>query len=83
MIHTTLGDMHLCLFPQQAPKAGENFLGHTCSRYYDGTLFHWVIPKFMIQTGDLLGDGMGRMSIWDHKFSDEFSDKLMHDLFWL
>jgi peptidylprolyl isomerase domain and WD repeat-containing protein 1 len=35
----------------------------------------------MIQTGDPLGDGTGGMSIWDHKFSGEFSDELKRDLF--
>jgi peptidylprolyl isomerase domain and WD repeat-containing protein 1 len=78
-IHTTLGDMHLRLFPQQAPKAVENFMGHARSGYYDGVLFHRVIPKFMIQTGDPLGDGTGGTSIWDRDFEDEFSDELKHD----
>jgi peptidylprolyl isomerase domain and WD repeat-containing protein 1 len=78
-IHTTLGDMHLRLFPQQAPKAVENFIGHARSGYYDGVLFHRVIPKFMIQTGDPLGDGTGGTSIWDREFEDEFSDDLKHD----
>jgi peptidylprolyl isomerase domain and WD repeat-containing protein 1 len=83
-IHTTLGDMHLRLFPQQAPKAVENFIGHARSGYYDGVLFHRVIPKFMIQTGDPLGDGTGGTSIWDREFEDEFSDELKHDRYvWL
>ena len=78
-IHTTLGDMHLRLFPQQAPKAVENFIGHARSGYYDGVIFHRVIPKFMVQTGDPLGDGTGGTSIWDREFEDEFSDDLRHD----
>ena len=78
-IHTTLGDMHMRLFPQQAPKAVENFIGHARSGYYDGVIFHRVIPKFMIQTGDPLGDGTGGTSIWDGEFEDEFSDDLRHD----
>jgi len=78
-IHTTLGDMHLRLFPQQAPKAVENFIGHARSGYYDGVIFHRVIPKFMVQTGDPLGDGTGGTSIWDHEFEDEFDDDLRHD----
>jgi peptidylprolyl isomerase domain and WD repeat-containing protein 1 len=71
--------MHLRLFPQQAPKAVENFIGHARSGYYDGVLFHRVIVKFMIQTGDPLGDGTGGTSIWDREFEDEFSDELKHD----
>ncbi|KAI8994143.1 hypothetical protein BD414DRAFT_274653 [Trametes punicea] len=78
-IHTTLGDIHMRLFPQQAPKAVENFVGHARSGYYEGVIFHRVIPKFMIQTGDPLGDGTGGESIWGHEFEDEFSDDLKHD----
>ncbi|EIN12739.1 peptidyl-prolyl cis-trans isomerase [Punctularia strigosozonata HHB-11173 SS5] len=78
-IHTTLGDIHIRLFPQQAPKAVENFVGHSRSGYFEGVIFHRVIPKFMIQTGDPLGDGTGGTSIWGHEFEDEFSDDLKHD----
>ncbi|KAH8995650.1 hypothetical protein EDB92DRAFT_1943140 [Lactarius akahatsu] len=63
----------------QAPKAIENFIGHARSGYYDNMIFHRVIPKFMIQTGDHLGDGPGGTSIWDRDFEDEFSDDLKHD----
>ncbi|KZT25403.1 hypothetical protein NEOLEDRAFT_1065477 [Neolentinus lepideus HHB14362 ss-1] len=78
-IHTTLGDIHMRLFPQYAPKAVENFVGHSRSGYYEGVVFHRVIPKFMIQTGDPLGDGTGGTSIWDREFEDEFHDELKHD----
>ncbi|KAF7314316.1 Peptidyl-prolyl cis-trans isomerase [Mycena kentingensis (nom. inval.)] len=78
-IHTTMGDIHLRLFPQQAPKAVENFVGHARSSFFDGIIFHRVIPKFMIQTGDPLGDGTGGTSIWGKEFEDEFSPDLRHD----
>ncbi|KAL0961213.1 hypothetical protein HGRIS_006180 [Hohenbuehelia grisea] len=78
-IHTTVGDIHIRLFPAQAPKAVENFVGHARSSYFEGVLFHRVIPKFMIQTGDPLGDGTGGTSIWGNEFEDEFSDDLKHD----
>ncbi|KAF8903137.1 hypothetical protein CPB84DRAFT_1774958 [Gymnopilus junonius] len=78
-IHTTVGDIHMRLFPQQAPKAVENFVGHARSGYFEGVIFHRVIPKFMIQTGDPLGDGTGGMSVWGREFEDEFSDDLKHD----
>ncbi|KAI0050418.1 peptidyl-prolyl cis-trans isomerase [Auriscalpium vulgare] len=78
-IHTTEGDIHMRLFPAHAPKAVENFIGHARSGYFDGVLFHRVIPKFMIQTGDPLGDGTGGTSIWGGEFEDEFSDDLRHD----
>ena len=73
-IHMTLGDMHLQLFSQKAPKAGEPPQPHTRSGYYDGVIFHRVVPKFMVRTGDPFSDGTGGTSIWDGDFEDEFSD---------
>lgn len=78
-LHTTMGDIHIRLFPQQAPKAVENFVSHARSGYFENVVFHRVIPKFMIQTGDPLGDGTGGTSIWGREFEDEFSDDLKHD----
>lgn len=78
-IHTTVGDIHMRLFPQQAPKTVENFVGHARSSYFEGVIFHRVIPKFMIQTGDPLGDGTGGTSIWGREFEDEFHNDLRHD----
>ncbi|PKS06650.1 hypothetical protein jhhlp_007400 [Lomentospora prolificans] len=78
IIHTTYGDIHIRLFPKEAPKAVENFIGHSKSGYYNNTIFHRVIRKFMIQCGDPLGDGTGGDSIWGHPFEDEFS-ALKHD----
>lgn len=46
-VHTTFGDIHLTLFPDQAPKAVENFVGHARSGYFEGVLFHRVIAKFV------------------------------------
>ena len=67
------------LFPEHAPKAVENFVGNARSGYYEGIIFHRVIPKFMIQTGDPLGDGTGGDSIWGKEFEDEFTTALRHD----
>ena len=78
-IHTSEGDIHMRLFPEHAPKAVENFVGHARSGYYEGIIFHRVIPKFMIQTGDPLGDGTGGDSIWGKEFEDEFTTALRHD----
>jgi len=78
-IHTTMGDIHIRLFPQYAPKAVENFAGHARADYYNNIIFHRVIRKFMIQTGDPLGDGTGGESIWGHEFADEFAPQLRHD----
>lgn len=48
-VHTTCGDIHLRLFPEAAPKAVENFVTHAKNGYYNNTIFHRVIRKFMIQ----------------------------------
>lgn len=78
VIHTTYGDIHIRLFPDAAPKAVENFVTHSKRGYYNNTIFHRVIRKFMIQCGDPLGDGTGGESIWGKEFEDEFSS-LKHD----
>ncbi|AOA01433.1 MULTISPECIES: peptidylprolyl isomerase [Carnobacterium] len=70
---TTMGDIKLKLFPDLAPKTVENFLGLAAKGYYDGIIFHRVIPDFMIQGGDPTGTGMGGESLWGEEFNDEFS----------
>lgn len=49
VLHTTYGDIHLRLFPEAAPKAVENFVTHSKNGYYNNTIFHRVVRKFMIQ----------------------------------
>ncbi|KAM0244639.1 hypothetical protein ACHAP5_006103 [Fusarium lateritium] len=78
ILHTTYGDIHIRLFPDAAPKTVENFVTHSKNGYYNNTIFHRVIRKFMIQGGDPLGDGTGGESIWGREFEDEFSS-LKHD----
>ena len=78
VLHTSLGDIVLRLFADAAPKAVENFATHARNGYYNNVIFHRVIRKFMIQTGDPLGDGTGGESIWGREFADEFSE-LRHD----
>ncbi len=74
-IKTTMGDLKIKLFPEVAPKTVENFVKLAESGYYNGIIFHRVIPDFMIQGGDPTGTGMGGESIWGSSFEDEFSDK--------
>lgn len=78
ILHTTMGDIHLRLFPSAAPRTVENFVTHARQGYYNNTIFHRVIRKFMIQGGDPQGDGTGGESIWGGEFADEFSS-LRHD----
>ena len=56
IIHTTRGDIHCKLFPDECPKTVENFTTHARNAYYEGIIFHRVIKGFMVQTGDPLGD---------------------------
>ena len=49
ILHTTYGDIHIRLFPEAAPKTVENFVTHAKNGYYNNTIFHRVIRKFMIQ----------------------------------
>ena len=52
IIKTKFGDMHIKLYPDVAPNHVENFIKLAKSGFYDGTIFHRVIPGFMIQGGD-------------------------------
>uniref|UniRef100_A0A1J3HHU1 peptidylprolyl isomerase n=1 Tax=Noccaea caerulescens TaxID=107243 RepID=A0A1J3HHU1_NOCCA len=79
IMHTTMGDMHIKLYPEECPKTVENFTTHCRNGYYDNHLFHRVIRGFMVQTGDPLGDGTGGQSIWGREFEDEFHKSLRHD----
>lgn len=73
IIKTNRGDIKLQLFPEQAPKTVANFIQLAKKGYYNGVIFHRVIPNFMIQGGDPTGTGMGGESIYGDKFEDEFS----------
>lgn len=61
ILHTTFGDIHIRLFPEAAPKAVENFVTHSKNGYYNNTIFHRVLRKFMIQVKPI--------SCLDHFFS--------------
>jgi cyclophilin family peptidyl-prolyl cis-trans isomerase len=56
VIKTSMGDIHLELYPDQAPATVENFLEYAQSGFYDGTIFHRVISHFMIQGGGFTPD---------------------------
>ena len=76
VMHTTMGDITIKLFPEETKKTVENFTTHAKNGYYDGIIFHRVIKDFMIQGGDPTGTGMGGESIWGHSFEDEFTPEL-------
>jgi peptidyl-prolyl cis-trans isomerase B (cyclophilin B) len=58
-IETTKGDIYADLYADEVPKTVANFVKLARSGYYDGIIFHRVIPNFMIQTGDPTGTGRG------------------------
>lgn len=77
-IQTNLGDIKIQLFPAQAPKAVKNFVALANQGYYDGIIFHRVIPDFMIQGGDPTGTGAGGQSSFGKEFEDEFSNEVFN-----
>jgi peptidyl-prolyl cis-trans isomerase A (cyclophilin A) len=90
-LQTSQGRIVVRLFPDHAPKTVRNFVElaeggrqwtdprtgrHTTARLYDGTVFHRVIPDFMVQGGDPLGTGRGGPG---YKFADEIHPDLVFD----
>ncbi|KRE39023.1 peptidylprolyl isomerase [Janibacter sp. Soil728] len=87
ILHTTHGDITIELFPNQAPKTVDNFVGLATgekefkddagrtnpTKYYDGLDFHRIIPGFMIQGGCPMGQGIGGPGY-------EFDDEIHPDL---
>ncbi len=71
VLDTTQGAIELTLMPDVAPKACENFVKLVDKGYYNGIIFHRVIPEFMIQGGDPTGTGRGGSSVWGKPFVDE------------
>lgn len=78
-LETTQGTITLQLLPYAAPKACENFLGLVEKGYYDNTVWHRMIPGFMIQGGDPTASGRGGQSIWGKPFADEIFKGLVFD----
>jgi len=70
-LHTNHGPIELELFEGEAPKTVENFRKLAGDGFYDGVVFHRVIPDFMIQGGDPTGTGTGGPG---YTFEDEFND---------
>jgi peptidyl-prolyl cis-trans isomerase B (cyclophilin B) len=70
-LHTNQGVVEVELFDDDAPKTVENFRKLAGDGFYDGVIFHRVIPDFMIQGGDPTGTGSGGPG---YTFEDEFND---------
>ncbi|XP_060765053.1 spliceosome-associated protein CWC27 homolog isoform X2 [Neoarius graeffei] len=76
LIKTTAGDIDVELWSKEAPKACRNFIQLCMEGYYNGTIFHRVVPDFIIQGGDPTGTGTGGESIYGRPFKDEFHSRL-------
>jgi peptidyl-prolyl cis-trans isomerase B (cyclophilin B) len=70
-MHTTQGTIAIELFDDDAPKTVDNFRKLAGEQFYDGIIFHRVIPDFMIQSGCPNGTGTGGPG---YTFEDEFND---------
>ncbi len=70
-MQTNKGTIELELFDEVAPKTVENFTKLARDGFYDGVIFHRVIPDFMIQGGDPTGTGSGGPG---YQFEDEFNN---------
>jgi peptidyl-prolyl cis-trans isomerase B (cyclophilin B) len=70
IMHTSEGDVELELYPADAPKTVDNFTKLAGEGFYDGLIFHRVIPDFMIQGGCPEGTGRGGPG---YSFEDEFN----------
>ena len=70
-MHTSAGDVEIEFFDDAAPKTVTNFRKLAREGFYDGLIFHRVIPDFMIQGGCPQGTGTGGPG---YKFDDEFSE---------
>jgi cyclophilin family peptidyl-prolyl cis-trans isomerase len=70
-LHTSEGAIEVELYPDTAPKTVENFETLARDGFYEGVIFHRVIPDFMIQGGDPTGTGTGGPG---YEFEDEFNE---------
>ena len=73
---TSHGEIEIELWTKEVPKACKNFIQLSLEGYYDNTIFHRLIPGFMIQGGDPTGLGTGGESIYGKPFIDEYHQRL-------
>merc|ERR1711977_164025 len=76
VFETGMGQIMVELYWDHAPKTCRNFYELAKRGYYTGTVFHRIIPDFMIQGGDPTGTGRGGTSIYGGKFEDELNKEL-------
>ena len=80
LLETTSGDILLELFAKQTPRTSRNFLQLCLDGYYNGTIFHRLVPGFVIQGGDPTGTGDGGDASYNGGvFEDEFHSRLKYN----
>ncbi|WP_313153849.1 peptidylprolyl isomerase [Lacrimispora sp.] len=78
ILHTTAGDVTILLYPEQAPKAVENFIGLAKEGYYDGSLFYYAKREELTQGGKPGDPEAEERSLWGDPFEDEVDNGLYH-----
>ncbi|TKA44844.1 Peptidyl-prolyl cis-trans isomerase-like 1 [Friedmanniomyces endolithicus] len=78
VLETSMGNIVCELYTTHAPKTCQNFSTLASRNYYNRTVFHRIIPDFMVQGGDPTGTGRGGASIYGEKFEDEIRPDLKH-----
>ncbi|KAI0761824.1 cyclophilin-like domain-containing protein [Trametes elegans] len=76
ILETTAGEVDIELWSKETPKACRNFLALAMEGYYDGVIFHRIVPNFLVQTGDRTGTGAGGESFYGEPFEDEIHPRL-------
>ncbi|KAJ2786812.1 Peptidyl-prolyl isomerase cwc27 [Coemansia interrupta] len=76
ILETTAGDIEIELWSKEAPKACRNFIQLCLEGYYNATIFHRVVPGWIVQGGDPTGTGEGGESVYGAPFADEFHSRL-------
>ncbi|CAM9717743.1 unnamed protein product, partial [Ectocarpus sp. 13 AM-2016] len=76
LLHTSFGDIDIELWAKECPKACRNFVQLAMEGYYDNTVFHRIIRKFMVQGGDPTGTGKGGESVYGKPFRDEIHTRI-------
>ena len=80
VIKTSMGDMSVEFFTEEAPMTVNNFINLSRDGYYDNVIFHRVISGFMIQGGDPSGTGHGEMGKYPgYKFEDELNNQRSYE----
>ncbi|KAK1809258.1 Peptidyl-prolyl cis-trans isomerase-like 1 [Friedmanniomyces endolithicus] len=78
VLETSMGNIVCELYSTHAPRTCQNFSTLASRNYYNRTIFHRIIPDFMVQGGDPTGTGRGGASIYGEKFEDEIRPDLKH-----